>query len=243
MLASPAPAQTYRNEQKHFSIELPKEWVVMPQSELDQINARLGGGVLGGVRYEGGLRKKGARLGAYPYVLIQCQAGPPSGASYADIEKSLAIDMKAPIKEVKGRLGDLAKDLQIGQPVLSRESNCVILRTQITVPGIGDVKGFSVGHLGKSNSVFVHCYALDKDFDAAMPVFRRINDWFSFDKGYDFKPGAGGTIGFSWSSVGRSAVVGGIVGLLVVGGGFLFRSLSRSNRGRRPASTDVDELV
>ena len=134
--------------------------------------------------------------------------------------------MKAPIKEVQGRLGDLVKDLKIGQPVLNRESNCVILRTHITVPGFGDVKGFSIGHLGKYNTVFVHGYAKAADFDACLPIFRRTNDWFSFDRGYDFKPGSGASMGFSWRSVGRCSIVGGIIGLLV-GGRLLFASCLR----------------
>jgi hypothetical protein len=243
-LASPGAAQTYHDDQHHYSIELPRGWIAMPQKEVDQVNARLGGGLLGGgVHYDAGLRKSSGRLGTFPYALIQTVPSPPGGSSYQEIEKSLAVDLKTPIKEARGRLGDLVKDLKVGQPVLNRETNCIILRTQITAPGVGEVKGFSVGHLGRDNVVFVHCYAKGNDFDAAMPVFRRINDWFSFDKGYDFKPGAGGAARFSWSSVGRSSIIGGAVGLIVGLAGFLIRFLAQPRAAGNASSVNVSSPV
>lgn len=238
-LAGWGAAQSYRDDQHHFTVELPTGWQVMPKSEIDQVNTLLGGRMIGhNIHYDAGLRKKTGRLGSFPYVLIQTVSGPPRGASFEEIEKSLSIDMKMPVKEVQGRLGDLVGDVKIGQPVLNRESKCIVLKTQSTVPGIGEVKGFSIGHLGKDSMVFIHGYAKGVDYDASMPTFRRINDWFSFDKGYDFKPGSGSSA-FSFGGGGRGAIVGGAIGLLVGVCSYFFRLMSQS--GRTKTTTSVDE--
>jgi hypothetical protein len=237
-LAGRCPAQSYRDDQRHFSIELPTGWQVMTTSEIDQVNKLLGGRLIGtNIHYDGGLRKKTGQLGSLPYALIQAVSGPPTGASFEELEKTLSANMSAPIKEAQGRMADLVRDIKIGDRVLNRESKCIVFRTQSTVPGVGTVKGLSMGHLGRDNIVFIHCYAKAEDYDACAPTFRRINEWFSFDRGYDFKQGSGSAGLFSWHGAGRSGIVGGAIGLMVGLASFLFRIVSKSGTPRviRPA--------
>jgi hypothetical protein len=244
MLAGRCVGQTYRDDERHFSIELPKGWQPMTKSELAQVNSTIGGGFLGGVHYDGGLRHSSDRLGKFPYVLIQSVKGPPSGASFEEIEKSLSIDLRAPIKEAQGRFGDVVRDLKIGQPALDRKSKVVIMNTQSTVNGVGATKGLSMGHLGRDNIVFIHCYAKANEFNDCLASFTRINDWFSFDRGYDFKPGTG-SIGFlSWGGAGRGGLVGGAIGLIVGLVSFFVRMINKPSTPK-PAplvESEVDSL-
>ena len=232
ILAGRCEAQNYRDADKHFTVELPKGWEVMSKSEMAQVNSLISGRIGRGVHYDAGLRHNSARLGSLPYVLIQVMRGPPSGASYEELEKSLPIDLKEPIKEAQGRMGDIVREMKVGQPVLDRKSLCVVMRTESSVANIGVVKGVSMGHLGKDNIVFIHCYATAKEFDSSVPTFTHINEWFSFDRGYDFKPGKGSIGLFSWTgSAGHGGVIGGAIGLMVGVAGFLFRLLAKSGTG------------
>jgi hypothetical protein len=229
VLAGRCAAQSYRDDAKHFTIELPRGWEVMSKSEMAQVNSLISGRIGMDVHYDAGLRHKSARLGSVPYVLIQVMRGPPSGASYEELEKSLSIDLKGPIKEAQGRMGDMVREMKVGQPVLDRKSLCVVMRTESSVANVGVVKGVSMGHLGKDNIVFIHCYTKAEEFDSSVPTFTHINEWFSFDRGYDFKPGKGSFGSFSWmGGAGRGGIVGGAVGLMVGVAGFFFRLLAKS---------------
>ena len=161
----------------------------MTKGEIAQVNSTIGGRFLGGVHYDGGLRHSADRLGRFPYVLIQVVKGPPSGASFEELEKSLAVDFSAPLKDAQGRLGDVIRDLKVGQPALDRKSKVVIMHTQSTVNGVGATKCLSTGHLGKDNIVFIHCYAKASEFSACLPNFTRINDWFSVRPRLRFQAG------------------------------------------------------
>jgi hypothetical protein len=237
-------AQSYRDDDRHFSIELPRGWQPMSKTEIDQVNFLIGGRFAGmGVRYDGGLRTKSGKLGAYPYVLIQSSAGPPTGASIEEIEKSLLVDLSGPIKEAQKKGGDLVRDMKIVQPVFDRKSNCVITHTQSTVPGLGAVKGLTVGHIGKYSIIFIHCYAKAENYDACENTFRNINDWFSFDRGYEFKPGHGSVGLFGWQGAGRGGMVGGAVGLMVGLATYLIRLFSQSQTSKIKPSMDDDSQL
>ena len=111
------------------------------------------------------------------------------------------------------------------------------MKTQSTVRESATSR-IRIRHLGPGQRVFIHGYARAVDFDASMPIFRRINDWFSFDRGYDFKPGKGSSALFSFGGVGRGAIIGGAVGLLVGVGSYLFRLMSQSGSTKSAASVD-----
>jgi hypothetical protein len=237
-LAGRTEAQAYRDADHHFSIELPRGWEPMTKSEVDSANFFVGGRLPGfGVMYSAGLRRKTDRLGNFPYVLIQCVSGPPSGSSYEELEKSLLVDLSPHLKAAQSRVGDIVKDMNLDKPVLDRKSNTVRMYSQSTVNGFGTVKGISIGHLGRDNVIFVHCYAKADSFDSCMPTFRNINNWLSFDPGYEFKQGKGSSL-FSWSGAGRGGLTGGLIGLGVGLVGYFARLISQAGKVRTQASAD-----
>lgn len=227
-----AQAETYRDEKRHFTIDLPSNWQVMSSSEVNQINRLTGGRLLGmGVTFDSGLRCKGTQPGTYPYVLIQTQKGPPNGTSFEEIEQQLSHDLSAPVQEAKQRLGDLIRDVSLSQPVFDRKTMCVVLRTRTNVMGIGVVQGLSIGHLGKDQVVFVHAYAKEAEFPGCLSKFETINDYVSFDRGYEFTPGTGSAGGASLSSATISTLVGGFIALTVIVGGYLYHQPARLRTG------------
>jgi hypothetical protein len=227
IFAERSAAQHCHDDERHFSIDLPKGWQMMPRPELEQINRLIAGRMLSvPVHYDAGLRRTMNRPGSFPYVLIQCMKT-PSGASYEELERALAVELGAPLQEAQGKVGDIVREMQVGQPVLDRKTNRVIMHTESNVNGVGAAKGLTIGHLGKNDIVFVHSYAKAEDFDSSFPTFTYINDWLYFDKGFEFKPDTGSARSLSWWSVGGSGVIGAVVGLAVGLGGLLFRLMSQ----------------
>jgi hypothetical protein len=209
----PIQAETYRDKTHHFEIDLPAGWVPMSDSELSQINSFANMRMGGAVTYLQGFRRKGTRLGTFPYALVQFKEG-SINASYDEIESSFARELPGAIKKAEGSLSDLASNIAVGNAVLDRLHDRIVIRLEMDVTGIGKAQCLSVGHIGSEGMVFVHCYAQDKAFASCLRSFNDLNDGFEYDEGYNFKPGQGGG---AFASGLRGGVIG-AVGALVVGG-------------------------
>jgi hypothetical protein len=210
--AGPLSARPYRDANLHCALELPADWDEMTPDELGQIRefARQSGGM--NVNFTAGFRPRNSPPGSYPYVLVQWQKVNTAGASYDQIERELARELKSPLKHVKGPLKDLVENVSIGSPVLDRERSRYLLRMQMQVPGAGAVEALSVGHLGKDGVVSVHGYAESGRFAHWLPTFTQLNDSFQYDGGYGFTPGSGSGI---LSGAARGAWIGALVGALL----------------------------
>lgn len=218
VVSGPASADEYRNESRHFVFNFPDTWCPIPKEAMAKANAlanQLSSGPK--INYVVGFQRRGQPAMAYPYVFVQPLPLPSSTGSYEDIEKSLAKEFKTEVKKVvsnaKEAFPGLVNNTSLGTPVLDRTTNRVIIRMEMNVAGVGKIQGLSVGFLGSKDIVFLHCYALDADFEKYLPVFQGMFDSFKFDKGYAFTPGQGSS--FSGGGALRGALIGGIIGGLV----------------------------
>jgi hypothetical protein len=203
------------------------------------------------VTYEAGFRPKGTDPGQYPHVLIQKVPGEIERASYDEVRRGFAKALRLPVKSVEGT----TKEPTLGVAVLDRSRNRLAFMEKLKAPGVGPVRGLSVGHLGESGVVFVHCYAEEDGFAEAKPTFDQLNDSFRFDLGYEFQPAGyerpkkpakkdADDVESAADSAGEppdlttSLIVGGVVTVVV--GAFMwvvFKAAgpSKPRRGRRPA--------
>jgi hypothetical protein len=209
-LPSRAHAEVHRDAGNHFQLAIPDGWMHMTDAELTMMN-KMAGQMGSGIRYDAGLRPQNTLPGSYPYVLIQIHRSRMSGASYDDIESALSRELNAPLQKVKEAMKDLVKDVAIGQLAVDRERNRVIMRAQLDTPW-GKVQGISQGHLGSEGIVYIHSYALERDFEKYMPTFNQINDSVSFDDGYSFVPRSRSAA--IWESAKTGAIGGAVVGAL-----------------------------
>jgi hypothetical protein len=208
-------AETFRDKDHHFSVDLPPGWTVMSDSELSRINNFAGSRMLGQISYVQGFRRRGSAPGTFPYALVQFQKGAVN-ASYEEIESSIARDLPGAVKKAEGSLSDLAKNISVGNAVLDRSSNRIIIRMKMDLQGIGSAQAMSVGHISSEGIVFIHSYAKDDNFSSYLKSFTEMNDSLEYEKGYTFKPSEG-----FWSRFGTGGARGGIagaVGGLVIGG-------------------------
>jgi hypothetical protein len=226
-----AGAEEYRNPQYHFSVQLPAGWSQVTKNIMDQVNAKVmqpASGVT--IRYIAGFQRPGPLPLQYPYVLVQPMPTPPDSNSYEDIERGLAkafnTEIKKAVKQTEDRYAGLVKDMAVGQPVLDRANNQVVMRLEMSAAGQGKIKGLSVGFLGAKETVFLHCYALANDFEQQMPAFQSLLDSFKFESGYAFTPGSSSFVGKVGSSALHGAIVGAIIGL-VAGPLILWRKLRK----------------
>jgi hypothetical protein len=180
----------HRDPKRHYELTLPDGWREMTSGEMDLINQFLRQrGLDKRVQFEAGFRPRSTAPGSYPYILVQVK-NPPT--SYEEVERSMADDLKAPLKEARAALGSLAGELALGSAVLDRTRNRIVLRMNMDVPLMGKVESFTVCHLGSEAVVAVHCYALKRDFEKYLPFFIQLNDTLQFDRGYAFNPGGSG---------------------------------------------------
>jgi hypothetical protein len=237
-LPSQVHAEIHRDAGNHFQLAIPNGWMHMTDAEFTMMN-KMAGQIAGGIRYDAGLRQQNTLPGSYPYILIQIHRSKMSGASYDDIEKALSRELNAPIQQVKEAMKDLVKDVAIGQLAVDRERNRVIMRAQLDTPW-GKVQGITQGHLGSEGIVYIHCYALERDFEKYLPTFHRINDSVRFDDGYSFVPRSRSAVIWESAKVGAigGAVAGALIGVVVL----VVRKLTKSKpRRRRRIRDEMDE--
>jgi hypothetical protein len=221
VLAGPGSADEYRNESRHFTIQFPNTWSPVLKDALTKAN-ELANQMSSGpkINYIAGFQRRGQPPLSYPYVLVQPLSLGKVVNSYEEFEKDLSKEFKTEVKKAvsnaENAFPGLLKGTSTGTPVLDRTTNRVILRMEMTAAGLGKIQGLSVGFLGAKDIVFLHCYALEADFDKYLPVFEGLFDSFQWDKGFAFTPGQGSSIlgGFGGGAL-RGALIGGIIGGLV----------------------------
>jgi hypothetical protein len=206
---------THQDAAYHFSLTLPLGWSVMSAQELKLINRGARSFGFGSkVQYQTGFRRKNTKPGSSPYILVAAKPGRLS--SYAEVEDALENEMPKATKKAEGALSKVASNLSISTPTLDRSTNRIQFNSQVDVNGIGTMQAMSVGHIGSEGVIFVHCYALDRDFGAWATTFDRINDSFCFDEGYEFKEG----VHSGWLSQAESMFRSGRgIGMLLGGAG------------------------
>lgn len=210
LAAARAGAQTaYTDSQRHWSCTLPKGWSRMPQAQVDFSNRQMQramGRSAFSTNYIVGFIEGEMQTPGSPYVLVQQTVMPMEGQSYDDIEEGLA-GVKNGVEQASGAMKGIASGLKAGVPRVDRERNRMYLSTEITVIGIGKMKGLSIGFFGKEGFIQLNCFAGVDDFDAAIPTFEALADSFAYDEGYVFVPGSS-----KWSRIGLMAAVGAAIG-------------------------------
>jgi hypothetical protein len=222
-LGPAASADEYKNVSRHFTFQFPNSWTPIIKDVMSKANTMANQAAPGmNINYVAGFQRVGQPPMSYPYVLVQPVSVPFNTSSYEDIEKALAKEFKTEVKEAvqnaKDAFPGLIQSASLGTPVLDKANNRVIVRLEMTgPPGIGKIKGLSIGQLGSQEIVFLHCYAKDAEFDKYLPVFQSMADSFKFDPGYEFKPGQSSPsfLGNVGNGAVRGAVIGGIIGALV----------------------------
>jgi hypothetical protein len=185
LAAGPAAADPFRDQQWRFTLEVPAGWERMSADEVGTLNTVMRSLTRSeDATYEVGFRPTGSNPGDYPFVLIQKVPGEIERATYDEIHKGLTRSLRMPVQSVEGK----AAEPTVGRAVLDRSRHRVAVTDTFKAPGVGPVRSLTIGHLGESGVVFVHCYAQEEEFAKTKPTFDQLNDSFRYDLGYEFLP-------------------------------------------------------
>ncbi len=206
-----AYTESYRDNTHHFTIVLPDNWITMSPETLATINdwakSRMPEYK---IYYNVGFLPQNQALESYPYILIQAKKHPMNNATYEDIERGFAKAASI-IKKAEGSLTDIANNIAIGNVILDRAKNRIIMRMEMEVFGIDKVQILGVGMIGSKGIVFFYYYAQKESFQQYLPIFNTMIDSFQYDPGYTFVPKSSSF----WGNAFLLYLLGGMAGVLI----------------------------
>lgn len=158
-----AAADSYRDDQHGYALDLPAGWQVMPAGELRQANEfarQRSRGEAEVVQYRAGFRPRGTRPGALPaYALVQYHPEETAGKAAEDIAREYNREMGAgEVKRFRAKTSDVLSDMAFGSVGFDAARNWVLLRMTATGRDGRRLEGLSVGHVGPAGVVFVTTY-------------------------------------------------------------------------------------
>jgi hypothetical protein len=214
----------YHDSVRHFSLVVPDEWKPMDPQGLTLVN-RLVQELRPGtsIRYQSGFQLRDRAPASYPYVLVRVELAATRGASYDDVEKSIGRALKIESQRAEDNLPWLIRNLSVGEAVLDRTRDRVVLHMQMEVVGFGKVHCLSTAMLGSDEVVFLLGYAREAEFEKYRPAFEALADSFRYDPGHAFvaqttpvhtRPPGARDLGADFGS----GLIGGVLCGLVAGG-------------------------
>jgi hypothetical protein len=216
-------ASTTRSEvvqKPDFSLALPEGWVEIPQEVLKQTYEAMKQQApdAGFPRYDYGFQLESAeKWMAYPYVLVQISN--TARISEHELQSLQKVDMNKEIRSYAQAAKTLMSNMQVGQPSYDAALHVIWMTSQSDVVGIGKVQGLSGMIPTEKGMVMVHGYALDANFPTYAPMYRNLIASTKVSPELAYKPRWTDNVPvigrFDTSRLFRSAVIGGIIGLLI----------------------------
>lgn len=215
--------QTFTSSQYGYSVDLPADWKRIPDSDVKRgesmIHARSPNSSL---VWEAAYQAPGGDHSfQYPYVILQVVPY-NAGRQLRDSEIEQAVNQMAGsnVKKFAGMTGNKAVDDALSGANFGAaqydSSNRVVYQTiDMSAPGVGAVRGLTVGHFGRDAMVSVMCYDVSGRIDRSKPAFNRINSSFRFDADSAYDPSKSSVLSSALSGAGRGALFGCLGGAAV----------------------------
>jgi hypothetical protein len=212
ILCSGSIADEYRNRLRGCAFKIPDGWVEFSE-ERRALTNELGRRV--NVAFTTGFQPKGQGLAGYPYVLFEFKKMSMDGVNYENLEKWFAKAAPGGLREAKGALADIAKDLSLDAAIFDRNRDRIVMGTGMVLEDGRKIKGISYGMISGEGIIWLHSYAHDDEFDRYLPIFNQMADSFRYDPGYEFVPGRTSGRGPPEWLVSTGPIIGVFVGVLI----------------------------
>jgi uncharacterized membrane-anchored protein len=225
----PAPAAPFHSAAYGYTLEVPADWVQIPQDAVQQmLQAVQGPGVAASIIYDAGFQlKANPQWLEYPYVLVQVVPYRKFGVNrqinedeFPSVVKSMTgqdLD-KAMSQQLSAEAQDLIKDVKAGKPVLESGRKRFLWEVDSTVQGVGRVRGMTAGYFGKESLVQVNYYTRAGDWDQHAAARQSILDSFQFDADKAYSVAAESAAGRRrGKGILRNAIIGAVVAAVVGG--------------------------
>jgi hypothetical protein len=233
-------AKPFQSPDNTYSLTLPDDWTSIPADVLAATaQATRNPTAKVALSYDAGFQPAARRPWfTYPYCVVMVMPYAKFGLNRQiredefprviqamtglDIKKA-AGDSVSP--EVRARLSGAS----MGEPTLDTARRRFVAPTQLSVAGVGTIKGTLAGYFGRDALVEIGFYTRDADAQRYAPTADAIINSFHFAPTADYDPSANPPS--FWSNVGKMALTGAVIGGLVGLVGYL------AARSKRPKTT------
>lgn len=205
-------AETYRNEDYQFQIEIPAGWSPILQPELQKAAklAQKAAGSTQSIKYLAGYRMRRGDISA-PYFLVQVMSTGPTGQSFDQIEVELQKNLPGAAKVMQAKLSDYISDLKMGQANIDRERARMVVRMSMAGTGGGSLECISFTNFGANSVICLHCYASPKLVSQLQPQFATLADSFQWLPGFELKENSVGGLDVV-DGAASAGIIGGVLG-------------------------------
>ena len=231
-------AEIFRGTKYGYSITIPSNWMVIPAEKVREAAELLydhkGSQKIKVITDAAFQSAQSAEWFEYPYVIVQVIPYGNYGInrqinedefnlfikSMTGVDAAKTIDAALPTE-----LRELVSDFNFEKPHIDKTRRRFFVPFMTNITGVGKVRGLTVGYFGRECIVQVNFYAAEGNWDQHISVGTSIIDSFRFDLAKEYVAAAAlKPVNRSiWSGVGEKAIVGGIIGVLLM----IFFTVSR----------------
>lgn len=204
-----------------FTLSLPDGWVEIPQNVLSTMQAELKRQAPNAKipKYDYGFQRETSNKWIeYPYILIQVVN---TGRIQEHQLKSMPkIDLNERLKDRTTTLQSIMSNAVVGKMQYDEAAHIVWITTQSDVVNVGKIQGLSGLIPTEKGFVQVHAYSTEPDFQNYLPIFRQIITSTTVSPDLAYKPrwsdSSSTRSGIDWEQIAINAIIGGVMGGLIV---------------------------
>src|SRR5688572_4781684 len=181
-----AQTDEHRDARMHYVFQLPDGWTKLPAETIELATA------MGKEAFDTGYQPADQLPGQFPFFVVQPTSQQFAGFSLEDIARGLA--RANPIGMHKEGFKPFIKNARVASFDFDKTKKRVVIRIELTTIDLNatderKVRGISYGMIGDDAIVWLHCYALEQDFERYSAMFNGAADSFRYDNGHEFVQG------------------------------------------------------
>jgi hypothetical protein len=191
--ASATPADTYRDQLRRFTLEIPPGWAEMSAAEVKAFDGAAGpSSSTPKLTITTGFRMANLAPGTGPMTLISAYDPGVRGCSDDYMIQTFATASDGSLNEKTGTLEELVENVPLrdlfrqgplGGGVVDRGHKWIINRYHVQA-GPNLMQQLQVVHLGNDGFVTVTSHFRSDEAKSVLPLFVKLNDSIRFDGGY-----------------------------------------------------------
>jgi hypothetical protein len=193
--ADQAAGTDFHGTSAGFTVTIPNDWVQIPDNVVQQDAALFAArNNSNPAHWLSAYQQKSDDWFRYPYLIIGTMSYPGNAQPSEDqiaqqIKNLMGVDLYQQIKEHNSALVSkviLGASIESAQWDGARHAVDSVSHASVATWGL--VKGYSATCFGKKGMVQVACCDTDDQFDARLPIFRKVGDSLRFDPGFAYDP-------------------------------------------------------
>jgi hypothetical protein len=224
-----------------YSLTMPDGWEQIPTKAIEeQMQAAAAAtGTQMSQRYDDGFqRANGGDYFQHPYIMVQVKENGRMPEQQLTKMKSVRAGLQTGLDSASKKLAPVISNMTLGESYYDADNECVLIRMSMNLEIIGEVKALTCCFLTERGMLLFHCYSKAAEFDTQLLVFQDLLKSVKISDDLKYKPRLGDSIGLDFGRIGRSTLIGGVIGGLF---GVVFW-LKKKIQNKQPQSTEPPPL-